>query len=219
MIVRARHRAWSLLLWLAACAPPVEVAPTPLVLPTSVDARGAGATLSLVVFGVPAPLEPPLLGPGGLIAAFTWEGSSSTLPGARVLSVDTAMPRGRLFLQLAVDGGVVESNRVRLDAANLAFAEPPDVPQLVPWTTGTASVLIVARDFGSGRLVDVDGRELPVGSFQCTRPASELLRETAMECTVVHRQPLGTTGFAGGRVRALVQTPAGPVLTAAVTPP
>jgi hypothetical protein len=214
----ARHLG-SWLLLLAACVAPVEVPQRPLVLPTSVDARGTGATLSLVVYGVPAPLEPPVLGTSGVVAGFSWQGADLDKPGGRLLFVDTGLPRGSVFLQLATDGGVIESNRVRLDAATVAFAEPPDVPQLVPWSAGSAMLLIVARDFGSGRLVDVDGRELPASSFRCARPSSELLREAAMECTVVHRQPLGTAGFPGGRVRALVQTPAGPVLTPAVAPP
>ncbi|MBL8919885.1 MAG: hypothetical protein JNJ54_13545 [Myxococcaceae bacterium] len=191
----------------------------PLLLPIFADARGAGSTLSLVVFGVPAPLRPPVLGTGGTIEAFSWEGPSTRLPAARELLVDTSMPRGRIFLQVTSESGVVESNRVRLDAADVVRAEPPEAPQLVAWEPGTSTVLLVARDVGSARLVDVDGRDLPPGSFRCARPASELLREAAMECTVIRREPLGTVGFTGTRVRAFVQTPEGPVLTAAVAPP
>lgn len=205
---------------LAGCVPPKEVGARLLLLPISADARGAGSTLSLVVFGVAAPLEPPVLGTAGTVDAFTWGGPSPAHAAARELSVDTAMPRGRVFLQLATDAGIVESNRVRLDAADVARAEPPEVPQLAPWgTPPDLTVLIVAKDFGSGRLVDVDGRDLPSGSVRCRRPDSELLGECAMECVVTRRDPLGTTGFAGRQVRAVVQTPEGPVLTAPLSLP
>lgn len=200
---------------------PAAGSSSPLVLPTSVSSSIAGTSLSFWVFGVAAPAEPPVLGTNGLVASFDWSGSSLRLPpGARELGVETTMARGKLFLQVAVSGGVVESNRVRLDSQNSVFAEAPDLPQLVPWSsTPKSSVLIVARDFGSGRLVDVDGSPLPIGSFSCSRPDLEGLREVGMQCFVTRQGPLETGGFSGNRVRALVQTPEGPVLTPAVVLP
>ena len=200
---------------------PAEGSSSPLVLPSSVSPSIAGTSLTFWVFGVAAPAEPPVLGTNGLVASFTWSGSSLRLPpGGRELGVETTMARGKLFLQVAVSGGVVESNRVRLESQNSVFAEAPDLPQLVPWSsTPRSSVLIVARDFGTGRLVDVDGSPLPVGSFTCSRPDLEGLREVSMQCFVTRQGPLETGGFTGNRVRALVQTPEGPVLTPAVVLP
>ncbi len=163
-----------------------------------------------------------MLGTNGSVVSFEWLGVSARLPpGARELTVETGMIRGTLFLQVAADGGVVESNRIRVDTQNSAFAEPPEVPQLVPWSsTPMTSVLIVAREFGSGRLVEVDGSPLPTGSFTCSRPEVEWLREASMQCFVTRKAPLGgRSGFSGNSVRALVQTPEGPVLTPAVVLP
>jgi len=191
-------------------------------LPTSVSPSLTGTSLTLRVFGIASPVEPLVLGTNGTVASFEWSGASPRLPpGARELTVETSMARGKLFLQVAVDGGVVESNRVRLDGQNSAFAEAPDVPQLVAWElTPMTSVLIVASDFGSGRLVDVDGRALPPGSFSCSRPDVEWLRGVSMQCFVTRKGPLeGSSGFSGNRVRALVDTPEGPVLTPAVVLP
>lgn len=216
-------RAWPLLVMLTAggAVAPAEGSSSPLVLPSSVSPSIAGTSLTFWVFGVAAPAEPPVLGTNGLVASFEWGGSSSRLPpGARELSVETAMARGKLFLQVAASGGVVESNRVRLDSQSSVFAEAPDLPQLVPWSSmPMSSVLIVARDFGSGRLVDLDGSPLPIGSFTCSRPDLEWLREVSMQCVVTRQGPLEAGGFSGNRVRALVQTPEGPVLTPAVMLP
>lgn len=201
---------------------PAPVESRPLLLPTSVSPSLTGTSLTLWVFGIAAPAEPPVLGTNGAVASFEWLGSSTRLPpGARELTVETSMARGKLFLQVAVDGGVVESNRVRLDAQNSAFAEAPDFPQLVPWSsTPMTSVLIVAHDFGSGRLVDVDGNALPAGSFSCSRPDVEWLREVSMQCFVTRKGPLEASGgFSGNKVRALVQTAEGPVLTPPVVLP
>ncbi|MBE2251105.1 MAG: hypothetical protein IAE78_16315 [Myxococcus sp.] len=193
----------------------------PLLLPLSVDASGTGTRLALRVFGVPGVEEPPVIGPGGLVASFAWGGASPGEPfGARLVVVETTTSRGWLFLQVAVDGGVVESNRVRVDAPGAASAEAPSVPQLVPWATAPmTSVLLVAEDFGSGRLVDAQGRALPDGSVRCERPGPPALRGASMECFVTRQAPLETTGYAGRSVRAVVQTRAGPVLTPEVALP
>ena len=201
---------------------PVAVDRRPLVLPASVSPSLTGTSLTVRVFGVPLPGEPPVLGTNGSVASFEWLGVSARLPpGARELTVETSMTRGTFFLQVAADGGVVESNRIRVDAQNSAFAEAPEVPQLVLWSgMPMTSVLIVAQDFGSGRLVEVDGSPLPANSFTCSRPDSEWIREISMQCFVTRRAPLGgSSGFSGNSVRALVQTPEGPVLTPAVVLP
>jgi len=218
-----RVRTWVLLVMLTVgcVVAPAAGASSPLVLPSSVSPSIAGSSLTLWVFGVAAPAEPPVLGTNGLVASFEWGGTSLGLPpGARQLGVETTMARGKLFLQVPMSGGSVESNRVRLDSQDSAFAEAPDLPQLVPWSsTPMSSVLIVARDFGSGRLVDVDGSPLPIGSFTCSRPDLEGLREVSMQCFVTRKGPLESGGFSGNRVRALVQTFEGPVLTPAVVLP
>lgn len=213
-------RAIVLLLVFGACSAPVEIGTTPLLLPVSVSSERTGTELRLVVFGLErGAARPVVLGTQGIVEAFEWQGSGGTKPGAVDLIVTTSMPRGKIYLQLARDGGVVESNRVRIDSADVVVAEPPELPALVPWSQDPASVLIVAQDFGSGVLVDTQGRQLPLGSLQCSRAGSDMLRETAQECFITRQQPLGTTGFGGRSVRALVQTPAGPVLTPSVLLP
>lgn len=212
-------RGCFLLLLSSACAPPSASLARPLLLPIAITPNRAGVSLQLVTFGIDDGLEPPVLGPGGTVAAFEWSGRSVTFPAARELTVETSMPSGHVFVQVVGDAGVVETNRVRIDASTVVVPEPPDVPQLVPWSAGGSSVLIVAANFGSGRLVDTKGQELPPGSVRCERPQQEPLRAIAMECTVTRQAPLGTTGFGGTSVRALVQTPEGPVLTPAVVLP
>lgn len=190
-------------------------------LPVSVSAKRTGTEVRLVVFGLePMAARPVVLGTQGTVEAFEWMGTGGTKPGGVDLIVTTSMPRGKLYLQLSgADGGVIESNRVRVESADAVFAEPPELPALVPWSQDLASVLIVAQDFGSGVLVDTQGRQLPLGSLQCARAGSDMLRETAQECFITRQQPLSTSGFGGKSVRALVQTPAGPVLTPSVVLP
>lgn len=192
----------------------------PLLLPMSISEERTGTEVRLVVFGLePMAARPVVLGTQGSVEAFEWMGSSSTRPGGVELVVTTSMPRGKLFLQLARDGGVIESNRVRVESAEVVFAEPPEQPALVPWSQSPSSVLIVAQDFGSGVLVDGQGKQLPFGSLHCARAGSDMLRESAQECFVTRQQPLSSSGFGGRSVRALVQTPAGPVLTPPVVLP
>ena len=216
-----RVRAVVPLLLIAGCAAPVEIGRVPLLLPVSVSAERAGTELRLVVFGLePMAARPVVLGTQGVVETFEWLGSSGTKPGGVELIVTTSMPRGKIYLQLAGnDGGVVESNRVRLESAEVVFAEPPELPALVAWSQEPSSVLIVAQDFGSGVLVDTQGKQLPIGSLRCARAGSDMLREAAQECFITRQQPLSTGGFGGRSVRALVQTPSGPVLTPSVVLP
>lgn len=213
-------RLAALLLVVGACAAPVEIGTTPLLLPVSVSSERTGIELRLVVFGLePMAARPVVLGTQGTVETFEWQGTGGTKRDGVDLVVTTSMPRGKIYLQLARDGGVIESNRVRLDSADVVVAEPPELPALVPWSQNPSSVLIVAQDFGSGVLVDPQGKQLPFGSLQCARAGSDMLRETAQECFITRQQPLSTSGFGGRSVRALVQTPAGPVLTPSVVLP
>lgn len=210
------------LLFVCACGGPVEIGTAPLLLPVSVSSERSGTELRLVVFGLePGAARPVVLGTQGTVETFEWQGTGGTKPGGVDLIVTTSMPRGKIYLQLARDGGVIESNRVRVESADLVIAEPPELPALVPWsqTPSSSSVLIVAQDFGSGSVVDTQGKQLPLGSLSCARAAASMLREAAQECFITRQKPLGTTGFGGRSVRALVQTPAGPVLTPSVLLP
>lgn len=225
---RAETRLWhdgcvrsvSLLLLVGACAAPIEIGTSPLLLPVSVSSERSGTELRLVVFGLePGAARPVVLGTQGTVETFEWQGTGGTKPGGVDLIVTTSMPRGKIYLQLARDGGVIESNRVRVESADLVIAEPPELPALVPWSENPSSVLIVAQDFGSGVLVDTHGKQLPLGSLQCARAGSDMLREAAQECFITRQMPLGTTGFGGRSVRALVQTPTGPVVTPSVLLP
>lgn len=215
------RRAWPVwVVWLA-CAAPVPSGVQPLVLPESVGPTGpTGVMLAAWVYGLPRGEEPPVVGTNGILQSFVWGGGPNPgPPGAQYLEVTTSSVGGVLSVQVRLDGGVAASNRVRVESTERVVAEPPRVPQLVPGRPGTGTVLIVASDFGSGRLVDARGAELPAGAYSCDRSGSPALREAAMRCTVTLRGPLEPQGYSGSAVRAVVQTPEGPVLTPAVVVP
>ncbi|MDX2010349.1 MAG: hypothetical protein SFW67_09175 [Myxococcaceae bacterium] len=203
---------------LVGCAPggPSAQSPVqPLMLPWQSAVAGTGVFISLWVFAVPLAESPPVVGTQGIIRAFSWGGQDVGNPvSARSLDVATSMSGGSFSFSL--DG--VASNDVDVVVNGRVVARAPATPQLVPWLPNSNSVFIVAENFGSGRLVTPEGEPLPPSSFTCER-AAEALREVAMRCEVFRRGPLEPAGFSGASVRATVDTPSGPMLTAEVRLP
>ncbi|MCU0696726.1 MAG: hypothetical protein MUC96_09370 [Myxococcaceae bacterium] len=201
-----------------SCAPgvPSTVSPVqPLMLPWQSALDGTGVFMSLWVFAVPLGESPPVVGTQGILRTFSWGGRDPGNPvSARTLDVTTSSTGGSLSFVLDDQ----RSNQVEVVAGSRVVARPPETPQLVPWLAGTSSVLVVAEAFGSGRLVTPEGEPLPQGSFTCER-AAEGLREVAMRCEVRRSAPLQTAGYSGAAVRAIVDTPSGPMLTAEVRLP
>jgi hypothetical protein len=163
-------------------------------LPVTLSASGLGGSFRALVFHVDGGLDASPIATNGALGSFEWfEGGAG--PSPLELEVVLSTPRTRVQL---VRAGGAESNRVRVDGLGEVFAEPPEVPDLVPWFAGpTPRVLIVGRRFDSGRLVDVDGAAPPEGSYRCRRVTIESLQECAMECEVFRRQPLMTNGYVG----------------------
>jgi hypothetical protein len=208
---------WSAVLVLSCSAGlPVGTSPAqPLLLPWQWTARGTGLSISLWAFGVTTVAEPAIVGTNGIVQSFSWEPQGPVTPAlAREVEVVTSSSNGTL--SFVADGA--SSNGVDVLSMERVTPRAPESPQLIPWREGSASVLIIAAEFGSGRLVTPAGEPLPEGSWTCER-ADDALRAIAMRCTVLRRGPLSGVGYGGSTVRAIVSSPTGPLLTPVVRLP
>lgn len=179
----------------------------------TLSASGVGGSFRALVFHVDGGLDASPVATNGALISFEWfEGGAGPSP----LELEVVLSDARTRVRVVRAGGG-ESNEIRIEGLGVGAAEPPEVPDLVPWFPGVnPRVLIVGQRFDSGRLVDVNGATPPDGSYRCQRITIESLRECAMECEVFRRQPLQTSGYSGSQIRAIVDTPSGLVLTRAV---
>ncbi len=187
----------------------------PLLLPWQWTSQGTGLSISLWAFGVTTVAEPAIVGTNGIVQSFSWEPQGPVTPAlAREVEVVTSSSNG--VLSFVADGA--SSNGVDVLSMERVSPRAPESPQLIPWREGSTSVLIVAAEYGSGRLVTPAGEPLPEGSWTCER-ADDALRAVAMRCTVLRRGPLSGVGYGGSSVRAIVSSPTGPLLTPLVRLP
>lgn len=173
-----------------------------------------------MVFNVAGPMAATPVAANGALARFEWStlvGSPDTLE----LIVQMSMNDAEVHLVSGSGPMAVESNRVRVDRHGAGSAEPPKVPDLLPWIGSGSNprVMIAGERFDSGRIVDASGAEAPPGSYRCERTRFPSLASFGMECEIFRRQPLEATGFVGKQVRAIVDSSMGPVLTRAVDLP